>query len=117
MDLLEVMRKRRSIRKYTGEKIPEKAIDRILKAGLLSPSGRGVRPWEFIVVRDRDMLKEMSECRVGAAKMLEGADCAIVVLGDEEKTDVWVEDWLHCHVEHAFDGGQLGVGAAGSRGG
>lgn len=111
MDLLEVMRRRRSIRKYTGEKIPEEAIGRILKAGLLSPSGRGVRPWEFIVVRDRDMLKEMSECRVGAAKMLEGADCAIVVLGDEEKTDVWVEDCSIAMSNMHLMADSLGVGS------
>lgn len=92
MELLEVMRRRRSVRQYTGERIADEAVDMILKAGLLSPSGRGVRPWELIVVRDKEMLRELSKCRVGAAKMLEGADCAIIVVGDEEKTDVWVED-------------------------
>lgn len=111
MDLLEVMRQRRSVRQYTGERIADEAIDRILKAGLLSPSGRGVRPWEFIVVRDADTLKAMSECRVGAAKMLEGADCAVVVIGDEDKTDVWVEDCSIAMANMHLMADSLGVGS------
>ena len=92
MELLEIMRKRRSVRKYTGEMIPEKDLEKVLQAGLLSPSGRSLRPWEFILVRDKETLRAMSECRAGAAKMLEGADAAIVVIADAEKQDVWTED-------------------------
>ena len=44
MELLEIMRKRRSVRKYTGEMIPEKDLEKVLQAGLLSPSGRSLRP-------------------------------------------------------------------------
>ena len=92
MELLEIMRKRRSVRKYTGEMIPEKDLEKVLQAGLLSPSGRSLRPWEFILVRDKETLRAMSECRAGAAKMLEGVDAAIVVIADAEKQDVWTED-------------------------
>lgn len=111
MDLLEIMRKRRSIRQYTGEHIAEEAVNRILQAGLLSPSGRGVRPWEFIVVRDKSMLQAMAGCRVGAAEMLKGADCAIVVLGDGEKTDVWVEDCSIAMSNMHLMADSLGVGS------
>ena len=79
MELLEIMRKRRSVRKYTGEMIPEKDLEKVLQAGLLSPSGRSLRPWEFILVRDKETLRAMSECRAGAAKRLEGGDAAIVM--------------------------------------
>lgn len=92
MDLMEMMKNRRSVRKYTQERIEDEKIEKIVQAGLLSASGRGIRPWEFIVVRDKEMLRKMSECRNGAAKMLEGADCAVVVIADAEKTDVWTED-------------------------
>lgn len=111
MDLLEIMSNRRSVRQYTGERIADEVIDQILKAGLLSPSGRGVRPWEFIVVRDRDTLKVLSECRVGAAKMLEGADCAIVVIGNEDKTDVWVEDCSIAMAHMHLMADSIGVGS------
>jgi Nitroreductase len=92
MSLIEAMQKRRSIRKYTDEKIDDAVIENILRAGMLAESGKAIRPWEFIVVRDRGMLDKMAKCRVGAAKMLEGADCAILVIADPAATDVWIED-------------------------
>ena len=92
MNLLEIMQNRRSVRTYTGEKIPKEKLDKILQAGLLSASGRGRKPWEFVVVQEKITLEKLSHCRVGAAKMLENAGCAILVFADPEKTDVWVED-------------------------
>ncbi|MBT9777712.1 nitroreductase [Clostridium sp. MCC353] len=92
MDLLEIMQNRRSVRTYTDEPISNDSLQKILQAGLLSASSRGVRPWELIVVRDKGILKQMSECRIGSAKMLSGADAAIVVIGNITASDVWVED-------------------------
>ena len=111
MELLEIMKKIRSIRKYTGEAIPDEKLQKILEAGLLSPSSRGRRPWELIVVRDKDTLKKMSECRVGSAKMLENAAAAIVVVADEEKTDVWAEDCSIVMSNMHLMADSLGVGS------
>ena len=124
MDLLEVMLKRRSIRKYTGEKISEDKIEKILQAGLLSFSGRNLDPWEFIVVKDREILKLLSKTKKAGSAMLSDADCAIVVVGDMNKTDVWTEDcsiamtymhmmaadqgvgscWIQCRLRESVDG-------------
>lgn len=111
MDLLEVMQKRRSVRTYTEEAVTEENITRILQAGLLSASGKAIRPWEFIVVRNKETLKKMSECRIAGSKMLESADCAIVVLGDEEKSDVWVEDCSVAMANMHLMADSLGVGS------
>ena len=91
-DMLTYLQTRSSIRRYTGEKIPREKLEKVLQAGLLSPSGRGRCPWEFIVVRDRNILREMTSCRTGAADMLGGADCAVVVIGDRTLSDTVVED-------------------------
>lgn len=99
MDLLEMLQKRRSIRKYTGEAIPEEKLDKIIQAGLLSFSGKGLNPWEMILVRDKEMLQKMSGCRAGAGAMLRGADAAVVVLGDSDKSDTIVED---CSIVMAY---------------
>lgn len=90
--LLYTIKTRRSIRKYTDEPLPENALRHILLAGMYSPSSRNRRPWEFILVNDPDMLKKISGCRVGSAKMLEHAKAAIVVIGNPEVSDVWIED-------------------------
>ena len=92
MELLELMRTRRSIRKYTDAPVSEENITKILQAGMLSATGKGIRPWEFIVVTDKDVLQKMADCRAGSVKMLKEAPCAIVVLGNEDASDVWTED-------------------------
>lgn len=53
----------------------------------------------------------MAECRVSGSKMLESADCAIVVLGDETKTDVWVEDCSIAMANMHLMADSLGVGS------
>lgn len=92
-EMLNIFLNRRSIRQYTGEAIPMEKLNMIIMAGLSSASGSAIRPWELIVVRDRQKLIDMSGCRFrGSSRMLAGADAAIVVVADEEKSDVWVED-------------------------
>ena len=111
MDLLEIMKNRRSVRTYTGEPVGEEKLEQILQAGLLSASGRAVRPWELIVVREKKVLKKMVASRATGAKMLEGADCAVVVLGDAEKTDVWTEDCSIVMMNMHLMADSLGVGS------
>lgn len=111
MELLEIMQNRRSVRTYTGESVPKESIEKILQAGLLSASGRAIRPWEFILVQDKEMLCQMAKSRAMGAKMLEQADCAIVVLGDAEKTDVWTEDCSIAMTNMHLMADSLGVGS------
>lgn len=110
MDLLEIMKHRRSVRKYTGEKIEEEKLQQILTAALLAPSGRAMRPWEFVVVRDKETLTKLSKAREHGAEMLAGADCAVVVFGDESKTDVWIEDCCNAMAHMYLMASSLGVG-------
>lgn len=92
MELLELMQQRHSIRRYTDERICPENLEKILRAGMLSASGRNRRPWEFIVVREKKVLEQMSVSRTAGAQMLAGADTAIAVIADTEKTDTWIED-------------------------
>lgn len=92
IELLKLMKNRRSIRNYTDEKIPEDKLDLILQAGLLAPSSKNIRPVEFVVVEDKEMLKALSKSKPFGSGMLAEAACAIVVIGDTRKADAWVED-------------------------
>lgn len=111
MDLLELMRKRRSVRSYTSEDISGEHLNKILEAGLLSASGRAVRPWEMIVIRNQETLHKMADSRDHGAKMLEGANAAVVVIADETKTDVWTEDCSIVMANMHLMAGSLGVGS------
>ncbi len=111
MELIDMMRNRRSVRDYTQEEIPEEKIKKVLQAGLLSASGRARRPWEFILVRDKTVLRKMAGCREGAAKMLEKADAAIVVVANPKLTDVWVEDCSIAMANMHLMADSLGIGS------
>ena len=92
MELLEILQKRRSVRKYTAENISQDKLEKILQAGLLAPSSRAIYPVELVAVRDKEMLSKLSECKAAGAAMLKDADAAIVVIGDTAKSDAWIED-------------------------
>lgn len=111
MDLFESLQKRRSIRSYTGAAVPADCLEKILQAGLLAASSRSIRPWELIVVRDKEMLRRLADCREGSARMLAGADCAVVVVADAEKSDVWVEDCAIVMANMHLMADSLGVGS------
>lgn len=92
MAFQEICRSRHSVRKYTGEHVSEEKLGLILSAGLLAPSGRNLRPVELLVVNEKEQLDALSRCRTSGAALLKDADRAIIVLGDKEKADTWVED-------------------------
>lgn len=91
-NFLELLKKRRSCRRFTDEAIDETAVCNIMKAALMSPSGHRINPWEFILVEDKEMLKTLSQSKAAGAQLIEGAAMAVVVVADTTKSDVWVED-------------------------
>ena len=110
--MMETFLNRRSVRSYTGEAVPMEKLNTIIMAGLSSASSRAIRPWDLIVVRDKDKLIEMSGCRLkGYSRMLAGADAAIVVVGDEERSDVWIEDCSVVMANMHLMASALGVGS------
>lgn len=111
MELLEIMRKRRSVRKYTGEMIPEKDLEKVLQAGLLSPSGRSLRPWEFILVRDKETLRAMSECRAGRGQNAGRSRRCHRRYRGRGKTGCVDGRLLYRHVLYASDGQRAGLGS------
>ncbi|MDN5322531.1 MAG: hypothetical protein PWQ67_985 [Clostridia bacterium] len=90
--MLDLLKKRRSTRKFKETKIPGDIIDKLIKAALLSPSSRSIRPWEFIVVTDKIMLEKLAGSKEHSSSFLKHAPLAIIVMADETKSDVWVED-------------------------
>lgn len=90
--MLDLLKKRRSIRKYRPESLGQEEVARLAMAALLSPSSRNRRPWEFILVTDRELLAQLALSKSHGSSFLKDAALGVVVLGDPEKSDVWVED-------------------------
>jgi len=87
MDALEAIRKRRSVRKYTGESIQRKDLEKIVDAGRLAASGSNQQPWDFIVITDRTMINQLKV----ASQWMEKAGAIIAVVMDPSSR-WWVED-------------------------
>ena len=61
MDVREAIKKRRSIRKFKPDPIPEEKIRLLLESARLAPSGTNTQPWRFIIVKDNDTKKKLQE--------------------------------------------------------
>lgn len=58
--VLEIIENRRSIRSYLNTPIPEEDLNEILETGLYAPSGKNRKPWRFLIIKDKDKIKEIS---------------------------------------------------------
>lgn len=61
MEVLDVIRKRRSIRAYEDKPVPGEVLDRLIEAARIAPSAGGVEDWRFVIVTDGEMRKELAE--------------------------------------------------------
>jgi nitroreductase len=91
-DMLELLRKRRSIRKFSREKIAPGTVQLLVEALLRAPSSRGINPWEFVLVDDEELLAKLSRAKTHGAEFLANAPLAVVVCADAARSDVWIED-------------------------
>lgn len=89
---ISLLEKRRSIRKYKDIPVENEKIDVLIEAALRSPSSMNRNPWEFIIVTERELLERLSMAKPHGSSFLKNAPLAIVVCGDPEKCDVWIED-------------------------
>ena len=87
MDALEAIRKRRTVRNFTGAAIPRADLETIVDAGRLAASGYNRQPWDFIVVTNRGMIEQLKI----AAQWMEKAGAIIAVVLDPA-TKYWLED-------------------------
>ncbi|MBE6333863.1 MAG: nitroreductase family protein [Bacteroidales bacterium] len=110
MDTLDCILSRKSVRKYTDQVVSEQDVLTLLKAAMAAPTGKNVRPWEFIVVRDRAILDAMAE-ELPYAKMLSIASVAIVVCGDASKSDYWYVDCSAATQNLLLAAENMGLGA------
>lgn len=90
--MIELLNKRYSSRKYSTEKVSKESLDYILNCMLLSPSGKNKNPWEFILINDVEVIKQLALAKTGGAQFLTETQHVIVALGLEEISDTWIED-------------------------
>jgi nitroreductase len=108
---ISLLRKRRSIRRYSQVQIETEKLDTLVEAALRAPSSRGLNPWEFIVVTDGALLKKLAKAKEHGSAFLANAACGIVVCADPKKSDVWIEDASIASVSVHLAAVSLGLGS------
>lgn len=110
-NLLELLRKRRSTRKFMETEISPDLVEKLMQAALMAPASKSSNPWQFILVDDREMLKSLSVSKKMGAKLIENCSLAVVVIADPEKSDVWVEDASIASIYLQLEAEDLGLGS------
>ena len=88
----DLIQKRRSIRKFKSLPVEREKINRLIETALRSPSSRGFNPWRFVVIDQPSILASLSLAKPNSSAFLKDAPLAIVVVGDPQTSDVWIED-------------------------
>jgi len=110
MDVFEAIKTRRSIRKYGKEPVPEEMLKQVLEAGRLAPSADNSQPWNFIVLRDGKLRKEIAEVAT-YGKFLADAPLGIAVVVDPRASTNPVADGAIATYNMLLAAHALGLGA------
>lgn len=104
---------RRSVRHFTGERVEEELVEKLLRAAMQAPSARNQQPWEFLVIRGKQNLQYLCQFATNFSPM-EKADVAIMVMADPKRLTLpraWEQD-LGCASENILiEATELGLGA------
>jgi nitroreductase len=89
--MLELIKSRRSIRKFTNTPVSDADIQTLLEAAMAAPSANDLRPWEFVVVRRPELRRRLAAMKQWSY-MCADAPVVFVVCGREQNSGHWVED-------------------------
>ncbi|MBO5250829.1 MAG: nitroreductase family protein [Bacteroidaceae bacterium] len=107
----DLIKNRRSMRKFTEQELTQDEVVTLLKAALMSPSSKRSNCWQFVVVDDKETLKKLSFCKEMGASFLANATMAVVVLADPLTSDVWIEDAAIASLMIQLQAEDLGLGS------
>ena len=116
MDNLELFFSRRSVREYSERRISDEDLRAILAAGMSGPSCADTRPWQFIVVKDRETLGHMADANGKYAAPLRNAAVGILICGDLDRAfpgarEYWVIDGTIAGQNMTLAAKALGIGS------
>ena len=101
-EVLKTIWERKSVRSFTDKEIPEEAVHEILKAGMAGPTARNTRCWEFLVMRDPELLKKVADANGENARPLKSANLGILLCVNWDKAIQHAPDY--CIIDGAIAG-------------
>ena len=107
----DLIKNRRSMRKFTSEELSQEEVVALMKAALMAPTSKRSNAWQFIVVDDKEILQELSHCKEQASQFIADAALAVVVVADPLASDVWIEDAAIASIYLQLQAEDLGLGS------
>ena len=109
-EFLEFVKNRRSIRSFQDKQIPDNEIQMILEAGRWSPSASNKQPWEFFIIKDKEMLKEISK-NASFGRHIKRAPFAIAIVGKKiTSPNYYIQDTSLVSMTMMLMAWSLGIG-------
>jgi nitroreductase len=90
--MIDLLRTRRSVRKFTEQSIEPEKLEILKEAILRAPSSKNSNAGEYIFVDDQELIQKLAQCKPHGTAPLQTAKLAVVILVDECKTAAWIED-------------------------
>ncbi|MBC7221659.1 nitroreductase family protein [Candidatus Bipolaricaulota bacterium] len=109
-EVLEFIMRRRSVRKFTGEPVPKEKLEVLLKAAMAAPSARNRQPWEFLVLTEREKIREVCTAHP-YAKFGVDAGAVIIPLGKPAGNFYFFQDMAAAVENLLLAAANLGLGA------
>ena len=109
MDILDVFKARKSIRKFGINDVLDSDVEKIIRAASLAPTARNVQPWEFVVVKDRNRIIELADIVSPNGAFIKEAGACIVVFCIDTK--YYLEDGCAATTQALLCAGQLNLGS------
>lgn len=107
--MLEIIRKRRSVRTFLNKDVEKEKLHEILKVAMFSPTARGLRPWEFIIVTNGETKNKLSKA-TPYASFVKDAPVVVVICYDISKGRRFKEDCSICAENIYLEATNQGLG-------
>lgn len=116
-DVLDVIRKRRTVRRFTDQEVTDEQVETILEMAMYAPTYMNRKPWHFVVIRDKELQERLGET-LGVRPYVQEASVVIAVYGAPEISTTWDLDGASAIANMLTAATALGLGSAwaGSRG-
>ena len=89
--VMEVIKSRRSIRKFQDKPVDDDTIRKIIEMGTWAPSGLNNQPWKFVIIKDKELKDKIAEC-TKYSKIIKDAPVCIAVFLDNSQSYNRVKD-------------------------
>ncbi|MGC9332346.1 MAG: nitroreductase family protein [Bacteroidales bacterium] len=113
--MLSLIHNRKSVRHFQSGDIEKEKLKELVRAGMAAPSARDLRPWQFLIITNKNILNNLAE-QLPYAKMLHDVPAAIVVMGDTtvkspSGQSYWLQDTCAATENILLAAEALGLGA------